>query len=100
MQKQTIRNKNKATMTNVFSKHDLRYLQSLPLRLKVQKTQAKILEWCLYWDWKVYVSFSGGKDSTVLFDLVTRVAAGFGKEVPGVFCDTGRNQGVCKIVRE
>lgn len=33
-----------------------------------------------------YVSFSGGKDSTVLLDLVRRFV---GKEVKGVFCNTG-----------
>lgn len=33
-----------------------------------------------------YVSFSGGKDSTVLLDLVRRFVS---KEVKGVFCNTG-----------
>ena len=34
---------------------------------------------------KIYVSFSGGKDSTVLLDLVRRAV----KDVPAVFIDTG-----------
>ena len=34
---------------------------------------------------KIYVSFSGGKDSTVLLDLVRRAI----KDVPAVFIDTG-----------
>ncbi|MGL6225874.1 MAG: phosphoadenosine phosphosulfate reductase family protein [Thermoguttaceae bacterium] len=72
-----------------FTYEDLRYLQSLPLHEKVQKTQMKILQWCLHWDWNVYLSFSGGKDSTVLYDLVRRVEETFNKEIPAVFCDTG-----------
>ena len=35
---------------------------------------------------KVYVGFSGGKDSTVLLHLIRRV---FDKNVLGVFCNTG-----------
>jgi 3'-phosphoadenosine 5'-phosphosulfate sulfotransferase (PAPS reductase)/FAD synthetase len=38
-------------------------------------------------DW-VYLSFSGGKDSTVLDDILTKMGLG-GDVVPRVFCDTG-----------
>lgn len=51
------------------SKHtvgDLRQLQSLPLRLKIMLTQQRIQDWYDHWNGQVYVSFSGGKDSTVL----------------------------------
>ena len=37
--------------------------------MKIQVSQTRILEWYKAWDGKVYVSFSGGKDSTVLADL-------------------------------
>lgn len=72
-----------------FTNSDLKTLQSLPLAQKVQKTQGKLIEWCKHWDWQVYLSFSGGKDSTVLLDMMKRVAASFGQQVPAVFCDTG-----------
>lgn len=72
-----------------FTGDDLKYLQSLPLEAKVRKTQTKLLEWAKHWDWNVYISFSGGKDSTVLLDLARRVAKTFKKEIPAVFCDTG-----------
>lgn len=46
---------------------ELVMLQSLPLELKVEKSKARIREWVNYWGKdNVYVSFSGGKDSTVL----------------------------------
>ena len=32
----------------------------------------RIMEWYDYWDGQVYVSFSGGMDSTVLLALVRR----------------------------
>ncbi len=72
-----------------FTRDDLKYLQSLSLQEKVQKTQAKILEWARHWNWNVYVSFSGGKDSTVLWDMARRVGKSFRKKIPGVFIDTG-----------
>lgn len=46
---------------------------------------------------KVYVSFSGGKDSTVLLDLIRR---GFDKNVKAVFCNTGNEfPEILKFVR-
>ena len=48
-------------------------------------TQARIIEWNKRFDGNVFVSFSGGKDSTVLLDLVRRVCA----DIPAVFVDTG-----------
>lgn len=61
--------------------------QSLPLEQKITLTKRRIIEWCDYWDGDVYVSFSGGKDSTVLLDLVRSIPGG--NEIPAVFCDTG-----------
>ena len=48
-------------------------------------TQSRIIEWYQHFDGKVYVSFSGGKDSTVLLDIVRKIYP----EVPAVFCNTG-----------
>ena len=59
--------------------------QALPLEAKIVFTQKKIREWYSYWQGDVYVSYSGGKDSTVLLDIVK----GLFPDVPAVFCDTG-----------
>ena len=70
------------------SKHtvgDLRQLQSLPLRLKIPMTRQRIREWYEHWDGQVYVSFSGGKDSTVLKHIVDSMYT----DVPAVFVNTG-----------
>lgn len=50
--------------------------QSLPLWQKVVMTQQKIQEWCDAFEDNVYVSFSGGKDSTVLAHLVEQTVGG------------------------
>lgn len=60
-------------------------LQTLPLERKIQITQARILEWNKHYNGKIVVSFSGGKDSTVLLDLVRRVAP----DTRAVFSNTG-----------
>lgn len=65
---------------------DLKIRQSLPLDAKVAMTKVRIREWVDYWGLDgVYVSFSGGKDSTVLLHLVREMYP----DVPAVFCDTG-----------
>ena len=64
---------------------DLRQRQSLPLNAKVLMTQSRIREWYEHYDGNVCVSFSGGKDSTVLAHLVHELYP----EVPLVFCNTG-----------
>lgn len=69
------------------TKRDLIQMQSLPLDIKIQMSCRRIREWYEYWQGDVYVSFSGGKDSTVLVDLV-RNKCGL-KDVPIVFVDTG-----------
>jgi 3'-phosphoadenosine 5'-phosphosulfate sulfotransferase (PAPS reductase)/FAD synthetase len=63
----------------------LRELQSLDLEHKLILTKGRIQEWYEHWDGKVYVSFSGGKDSTVLLHIVRQLYP----EAPAVFCDTG-----------
>lgn len=63
----------------------LKDLQSLPLKYKIMITKQRITEWYEHWNGMVYVSFSGGKDSTVLL----RLARELYPEVPAVFVDTG-----------
>ena len=48
------------------SREELEEMQRLPLQRKIQITTARIIEWYQHYDGKVYVAFSGGKDSTVL----------------------------------
>lgn len=59
--------------------------QSLPLSAKVAFTQSRVRSWYEHWQGQVYVSYSGGKDSTVLLDIVRRIYP----DVPAVFSDTG-----------
>lgn len=68
------------------TKEELKMLQALPLDIKIAKTQARIREWVLhYGEDGVYVSFSGGKDSTVLLDIVRKLYP----SIEAVFVDTG-----------
>ena len=64
---------------------ELQMYQSLSLEQKVALSQQRIKEWYEAWEGNVYVSFSGGKDSTVLLDLVRDMYP----EVPAVYVDTG-----------
>lgn len=59
--------------------------QSLPLEQKLILTKQRIDEWYNYWDGQVYISFSGGKDSTVLRHIIKTMFP----DVPAVFVDTG-----------
>lgn len=76
-------------MEEIKSKHtlaELRQLQALPLDLKIKKTELRIREWVNHWGVDgVYVSFSGGKDSTVLLDICRRLYP----EIVAVYSDTG-----------
>lgn len=71
--------------TNRHSKGDLYQMQSLPLEAKILMTQRRIREWVDYWNGDVYVSFSGGKDSTVLKHIVD----GMYDDIASVFVNTG-----------
>ena len=63
----------------------LKQRQSLPLKLKIELSKNRIKQFYEHFGGKVYVSFSGGKDSTVLLYLVRSLFP----EVPAVFVDTG-----------
>lgn len=64
---------------------ELMKLKSKPLEYKIHHAEAKILEFYHKMDGKVYVSFSGGKDSTVLLHLIRNILP----DVVGAFADTG-----------
>jgi len=64
---------------------DLKIMQAWPLERKVQVTQTRIIEWYMRWGGQVYLSFSGGKDSTVLLDLARRCYP----DIEAVYVDTG-----------
>ena len=72
-------------MSNKHLPHDLKQMQSLPLEAKIIMTQQRIRQWHEHWDGQVYVSFSGGKDSTVLKHIVD----GMYDDVPALFVNTG-----------
>ena len=63
----------------------LQQLQGLPLEVKIRKTKERIKEWHEHWDGQVYVSFSGGKDSTVLLHIAREIYP----NMEAVFVDTG-----------
>ena len=60
---------------NKHTAEDLKIMQSWNLETKIQVSQTRIIEWYEKWGGQVYVSFSGGKDSTVLVDLVARICS-------------------------
>jgi len=59
--------------------------QKLPLKQKIKMTNERIIDWYSHWEGQVYISFSGGKDSTVLFHLIKNLYP----DVPTVFINTG-----------
>ena len=71
---------NKHTMSDLYS------MQAAPLSVKIKMTARRIRDWVdEFGQDGVYVSFSGGKDSTVLVDIVRNVC-GY-KKIPLVFVD-------------
>lgn len=63
----------------------LKEMQDWDLDRKIATTLTRITEFANHFDNQVYVSFSGGKDSTVLLDLVRKIIP----DVPVVFSNTG-----------
>ena len=72
-------------MANKHTSYDLKQMQSVPLQGKIVMTQQRIRQWYEHWEGQVYVSFSGGKDSTVLKHIVDSMY----NDVPAVFVNTG-----------
>lgn len=73
-------------MADKHTRNDLLQMQSLPLSAKIQMTKRRISEWVEYFgEDGVYLSFSAGKDSTVLGHII-RVVCGY-KNIPFVFVD-------------
>lgn len=72
-----------------YTREDLRRFQSEPLDDKIQRSIAKIGEWYLWCKNQCYVSFSGGKDSTVLADLCAQWSKAIDQPLHLVFVDTG-----------
>lgn len=64
---------------------DLKRMQAFSLDQKIELAKANIREWYEKWNGNVYVSFSGGKDSTVLLHLVRSVFP----DVPAVYSNAG-----------
>lgn len=68
--------------------YELQQMQSLPLSVKITMTLNRIIEWKEYWEGKgenVYISWSGGKDSTVL----RHIAKSYYPDITCVYVDTG-----------
>ena len=58
--------------------------KALPLNLKIKHAKNRIKEFYKSQNGKVYISYSGGKDSTVLLHLIRTLY----KDVEAVFCNT------------
>lgn len=66
--------------------NELKLMQNYPLWIKVEKTKQRIREWVDYYGENgTYISFSGGKDSTVLLDIVRSIYP----NIEAVFINTG-----------
>lgn len=64
---------------------ELQQMQSVPLDMKIKMAKTRIRDWYEHWGGNVYVSFSGGKDSTVLLHIARELYP----DIPAVFVDTG-----------
>lgn len=67
------------------TKEDKIAFMNMSLDDKVKRTKQLIMEWYAQWHKQVYVSFSGGKDSTVLLHIARQIHP----DIVGVFDDTG-----------
>ena len=68
------------------NKRDLQLIQSYPLEVKIKKSMLRIMEFVeQIGEENCYISFSGGKDSTVLLHIVRQLYP----NIVAVFSDTG-----------
>jgi len=58
----------------------------LPKDMKLYLSKRRIRDWYEHWEGDVYISFSGGLDSTVMAHIIQEE---LGNKVPLVFCNTG-----------
>lgn len=71
---------------NKHTRDELKILQALPLQVKIEKSKNRIIEWVYeYGIDGVYISFSGGKDSTVLLDIARKLYP----DIKAMFVNTG-----------
>ena len=70
---------------NKYTSEFLKQMQGLPLYRKIALTQNRIIEWKAFFQGEVAVSFSGGKDSTVLLHLARTMFP----EMKAAYIDTG-----------
>lgn len=77
----------KSEKENKHTASDLLQMQSVPLDIKIAMSQRRIKDWYDKFGGDVYLSFSGGKDSTVLRHLIKTTPGVY--DVPSVFIDTG-----------
>lgn len=69
----------------IYTAEDLKTMQAWSLERKIQVTQTRIIEWYTRFNGNVSVSFSGGKDSTVLLDIARRCFP----DIEAVYVNTG-----------
>lgn len=69
----------------MIEKWQYQFRLNLPLEVKIGMTMNRIRQWQKRFHNKTYISFSGGKDSTVLLDLVRSEYM----NTPAMFIDTG-----------
>lgn len=80
---------NKYGITGQHDSEQLKILQSLPLKNKIQISQTRLIEYYKKNNGRCSVSFSGGKDSTVLAYLSAQVCQLLGYRLTLWFSDTG-----------
>ncbi len=66
---------------------DLYQMQSLPLEDKIHMTERRLKDWYNHYDGNIYLSYSGGKDSTCLLHIIRNIP--YFSDIPAVFVDTG-----------
>lgn len=64
---------------------ELKSFQKLPLNIKIRLTEDRINEYVREFGDNVYISFSGGKDSSVVLDIARKTYP----NMKAVYCDTG-----------